>query len=493
MLRKVTHYFSQILEPGAGALFFIQIFSTLSFAVLYSSLVLYMTQALQLSATQATAIMGGFVAFNFGLHLLGGYFGGRYLSFRSLFVTSLLMQMVACWILAIPHVHALYWGLALFLAGSGLNVTCVNMMLTQLYEPDDNRRETAFMFNYSGMNVGFFIGYTLAGYYQLTQSFHQLFLTTSFAAVIAILLVLFHWRKLRDRTTPLAKAGHKIELQRLGLGYGAIALVVLALDGLLHDVLFSNEMILVAGIIVGLTLLTLSFKQPNQAARKKIWAYLILGTSSLIFWALYQLAPMAFVLFNEYNVDRVVKGFVISPQWISNINTVIIVIGGPLFALLFRKIRAAGFPLSIPLQFSIAIFLIGVALLLLPAGIHFASAKGFVSFSWVFWCYVLISIGELCISPIGYAMVGRLAPESLQGIMMGAWLMLTGVASILSSYASRWAIHGHALKDPAVTNPDYFRTFLWLGVISAITAILLFLLIPVLRYLMKDPPAAVES
>ena len=60
----------------------------------------------------------------------------------------------------------MYWGLALFLTGSGLNVTCINMMLTQRFAPADLRRETAFLWNYAGMNIGFFVGFSAAGHYQ---------------------------------------------------------------------------------------------------------------------------------------------------------------------------------------------------------------------------------------------------------------------------------------------------------------------------------------
>src|SRR3546814_2577660 len=72
------------IPAGTGALFFIQIFSTLGFAVLYSTLVLYTTKHLEFSIKHATAVMGVFGAFNYGLHLFGGYLGGRFLSNRNL-------------------------------------------------------------------------------------------------------------------------------------------------------------------------------------------------------------------------------------------------------------------------------------------------------------------------------------------------------------------------------------------------------------------------
>src|ERR1700741_3266278 len=79
---------------GTAVLFFIQIFCTLGFAVLYSTLVLYSTKHLRLGVKEATALMGVFGAFNYGLHLFGGYLGGRFLSNRNLFVGGRALQGV---------------------------------------------------------------------------------------------------------------------------------------------------------------------------------------------------------------------------------------------------------------------------------------------------------------------------------------------------------------------------------------------------------------
>src|ERR1043165_1761960 len=158
---------------GTVALFFIQIFSTLGFAVLYLTLVLYATKHLHLTAKEATTLMGVFGAFNYGLHLFGGYRGGRFLSNRNLFVGGMVLQVLGCGTIALGSMAAMYWGLALFLTGSGLNVTCINMMLTQRFAPEDERRESAFLWNYAGMNVGFFVGFSAAGHYQETERYSQ--------------------------------------------------------------------------------------------------------------------------------------------------------------------------------------------------------------------------------------------------------------------------------------------------------------------------------
>ena len=208
MIKFLTRRFAKAPE-GAAALFFIQIFATLGFAVLYSTLVLYATKHLHLGVKEATAFMGVFGAFNYGLHLFGGYLGGRFLSNRNLFVGGMVLQVLGCACIASGTLPLFYVGLALFLTGSGLNVTCINMMLTQRFAPEDPRREGAFLWNYAGMNVGFFIGFSVAGYFQATESYSRLFIFATLGNFVAIILALLNWKTLADRNTPLLDATPK--------------------------------------------------------------------------------------------------------------------------------------------------------------------------------------------------------------------------------------------------------------------------------------------
>ena len=141
--------------------------------------------------------MGVFGAFNYGLHLFGGYLGGRFLSNRNLFVGGMALQVIGCACIATGTLALFYVGLALFLTGSGLNVTCINMMLTQRFTPEDPRREGAFLWNYAGMNVGFFVGFSVAGYFQATESYSSLFIFATLGNFVAIILALFTWKNAR--------------------------------------------------------------------------------------------------------------------------------------------------------------------------------------------------------------------------------------------------------------------------------------------------------
>ena len=469
-------------------MFFIQVFATLGFAVLYSTLVLYSTRHLHFPAREAAAIMGVFGAFNYGLHLFGGYLGGRFLSNRNLFVGGMVLQVLGCACIATGTVATLYWGLALFLTGSGLNVTCLNMMLTQRFAPADNRRETAFLWNYAGMNVGFFIGFAVAGHYQLIEDYRSLFLFATIGNFLAIVLAGLNWRALADRNTPLLEVTSARFKARFGAGVAVLIGLVPVVWILLQHTALTEPLVKFICAVVAAVLVYLTVKHRDPLERNNMWAYLILGLGSLVFWSLYQMAPNGLQLFAVNNVDLHVWGFEVAPQWVQNINTVVIVVGGPLMAALFSRLRARGWKIDVPNQFALSLVLMGLGFLALPVGISLADPLGRSAFVWLFASYVLQSIGELLISPVGYAMIGKLAPRQYQGIMMGSWMLVTGLASLFAGDFSGM-IPEPAGNTALSTNPAYSSLFARLGWGSVAVGVLLALLIPFLRRLIKDRPA----
>ncbi|WP_428943360.1 peptide MFS transporter [Pantoea sp. FN060301] len=469
---------------GTGALFFIQIFATLGFAVLYSTLVLYATKRLAFSESQANAMMGVFGAFNYGLHLFGGYLGGRYLSNRNLFVLGMVLQVAGCWVLSGQSAEGLYWGLAMFLTGSGLNVTCINMMLTQRFTPEDNRRESAFLWNYAGMNLGFFIGFTGAGYFQLTEHYEALFLFATLGNAVAIVVSLLRWKILRDIDTPLLHVSKKQFRLRMLAGLAILVILVPLIRIMLTHADFTGSFVIGLGVMIFLLLGFITLRHKPHDERRRMSAYLLLAMGSLVFWMLYQLAPMGLMLFTEHNINLNVYGIQVAPQWVQNINTLVIVFGGPLLAVGFRNLRERGWRIDIPLQFASSLFIIGLGMLVLPLGIMLAGGDGMVAFKWIVISYVLQSIAELLISPIGYAMIGKLAPARYQGVMMGCWMMVTGVASVLAGYVSGMMPENSG-STPVLTNPGYSHIFTLLGWGSAAVGLVMLMLMPLLRKLIQ--------
>ena len=233
------------------------------------------------------------------------------------------------------------------------------------------------------------------------------------------------------------------------------------------------------------TVILLAKQQITEDARNKMYAFAIFMIVSTIFWMLFQICPMGLTQFIDHNVLRDYQGWIIPPQWFQNVNTGSVVIGGPLLGVILNRLRQKGVQINIPVQFAIALFCIGLAFAILPLGISMANAEGFVSPGWIVWCFILQSVGELLLSPIGYAMIGYLAPPSLQGVMMGMWMLNTGVGATLSSYSSNMMITDESITSPLLTNAGYSHVFLILGLISIVASVVSACLVPWLTRLIN--------
>ncbi|AIT08530.1 peptide transporter [Candidatus Francisella endociliophora] len=476
-----------LFKKASRLLLITQLFSTISFAVLYSTLVLFMTQALGFSVAKASAVMGVFVAFNYGLHILGGYIGGRLISYRVLFLIGMVLQIFACLFLSFPSVEHLYIALALFLTGCGLNVPCINMMLTQQFANDDNSRETAFFWNYAGMNIGFFIGFTVAGIYHAEHSYNTLFFITTITNIIAFILLATSWQTVADKTTPLVR---KIQNSGTGILFKNniyALLTVLLTIGLLFVALQyplnTNYIALAVGIFLLAMFIPIAKAQHTKQQKEKVYAYVVLAVFGLIFWSAYSLAPMALTVFAEANINRHFLGLTIPTQWFQNTNTIVIAIGGFLLPSILLIIRRR-FKFSFPMQFCFSLIFIGIGFLMLVIGILTANSSGYTAAIWLILSYIFQSIGELLIGPTGYAMVGKLADPKLQGLMMGSWMVVVGSTSgVIASLLSILIASPDINATPIQTNPNYLALFTILTIIIGIAALIMYFLIPKVRKL----------
>lgn len=482
MLQKIKYY----LPHGICTLFLIQILSIFGFSILYSTLVLYITDKLHINDTAATGIIASFFAFNYVLHLLGGYMGNKLFSNPMLLALGMFFQILGCFFISIPSVDMLYWGLSVFTIGAGTSITCINCMVTQLFAPTDKRRETAFLISYSGLNIIYFIGFAVAGYYQLKRDYHELFLLGALGTFFAFILIPLNWKTLHNINTSFIVQPFTQRLRANIKGVVLFASLILVMHWLFQRENFTNTLILLVSVITAGLILYFTYTQPTVQARNKMWAYLIFSVAALIFWTLYQIAPMALTLFIKRNVDPHYLGFILPPQWVRNVNSVVVMLGAPIMCIAFNMLRARGYRVTLPFQFSISLLLIGISFVLLPIGIYYADSHGYVSMHWVILSYFIQSIGELFISPIGYAMIGELAPANLQGFLMGTWLMLIGIASAISWYFSGVALGTQQTTNPLITNASYSYTFSLLGIIAIAAGIVLFAMLPILLRLTQE-------
>lgn len=462
------------------ALFFIKIFTTFSYAVLYSSLILYMNQNLKLSSVEATGVVGVFISLNFLLHFAGAYAGGKLVSNRTLLVAGMCLELVGCLILN----SSLYVGLGIFLSGSGLYATSINAIMIQQYQPEDDRRELASFWLYSAMNLGFFIGGTVSGYFHMYDQYTMMFYLAALVSIGSIVLILINWHSLQDKTTEYISLSWAIQRVRNNYSLLAIPLIAIMVILALYYHEKTSALIISCGAIVFCIALSMAYIQAKANEKGKIMAFSILVFSALAFWSLFFIGPMGLTLFIKYHVNNELWGWHIAPQWYHNINTVIIVFGGPILAGWFKRKREQGAEFSFPFLFSLGLLCIGLAYVLLPVGMALQPQGYLLPMLWVVLSYILLTLGELFLSPIGVAMVGKVAPQGKQGLLLGIWSMVSGIATMISKYLSQMMVIPQNTTEMGTA--VYAQMFNRIGWGAIIISVVLFSLIPFVKSLINN-------
>ncbi|CEG58416.1 peptide MFS transporter [Legionella fallonii] len=476
----------ETMPKGVTSLYFIQAFSTFSYAILYSSLPLYITKQIGLSNTLSNSIVGLFLAFNYLLQLLGGLIGGRYLGNKTLFFITIIIQTIGLVFLALSHASVLYLGLSFFLVGCGLNTTCYNNMMTQRFTAEDNRRENAFILSYGAMNIGFCAGYIASGFFDYSNQYQYLFYLCMVTNAITLLLITKSWSYLTDKNTPLIQIKDPARLLNKKLiGLTITLLLIPSMFLCFHSAHLSNGLVVLLSLIMFSIVITIGLKQKSSAMKQKIMAYLILAASSIVFWMIYLTGPVGITLFIKNNVDRSFLGFELATQWVKNINPLAIVLCAPLLTLLINKLIIKGYKSTIVMQFIAAFLLLALSFFLLSCGIMYSNTQGYTGLYWVIGYVILQGMAELLIAPIGFAMIGRIAPSELQGVLMGTWMLVTGVAASLSHYLSNAMTKIESI-NPLATNDDFLKVFKQLSFWAFITAMLLYFIAPKIRSLIEN-------
>ncbi len=423
--------------------------SALPFAVYYSSLQLYLL-SIGINKDLSISFVGVVLAFNFGLSLWAGYIGERYISFKNFFLISFILQTIGCLTFTTTNLDKILWFSTFFAIGSSGTTVSINMILTKIYESSDYSREKAFFWLYMSLNLGYFLGYSLAGYYgkvELYQNIPYFIIACLFIALIPYFLM---WKKIED--------GNKRNNISLFIITYITALV--ATRYLLELSRLTNVLIVLLWLGAAVYMLY-ELKIKHVEKSRNITIFYLLISIALIFWSIYFLAPMALIVFISNQVNLNFFGFYISPQWVQNINTIVIIVGTILLST--QKKFKFNSTQAIIKHFNIGLLLLGLGFLTLVFGIVLTTSPAKVNFFWVAISYILQSIGELFIGPISFALVGRLIPTKYQSFMMGIWVTLLGVAGAIASKISLLAPYEKESTTPILNH--YANFFLVIGLI----------------------------
>lgn len=474
---------------GLFLLFFTELWERFGFYTLQTIIVLYLSKGLLYSDEKAYLLYGVFSSLLYMTPVFGGYIADRFIGFRQAIYLGGVLFVLGYLVLALPGSNWLFTGLSLIIIANGLFKPNVSSIVGELYGPEDPRRDGGFTLFYMGINIGALIPPLITGALIAAYSWHAGFLLAAMGMVIGMITFLAGRSRLGHAgsipsISPLHRGHHKKWVFYTALVVGILLAILLFNLLLLHPKETDWLLALAAIVIIGMVIYYLFKERPEQ--RRKLWACLILILISVGFWALYNQTFTSMMLFADRNMSKEFLGFTIDAEFTQFFNPLFIIVLSPFLSWLWVRLDRNKINPTTPSKFSLGILFMAIGYLLLGGATRFFDANGMTSPWWLVLSYFFQTVGELLISPIGLAMITRLSPRHLVGMMMGVWFLVQSAAFAIGGELATIATVPET-STPSQALSIYSGAFLSFGVISLILAVIAFCLVPYLKKLIESP------
>ena len=481
---------------GLYLLFITEMWERFSYYGMRALFMLYMTQALLFDKEFSSEIYGSYTGLVYLTPLLGGYIADRYWGNRRSILWGALMMAVGQFLMFLSacYFHEVFlakWlmfaGLGTLILGNGFFKPNISIMVGDLYEPGDKRKDSAFTIFYMGVNVGATIAPLWCGLVGNTghpEDFKWGFLSACIGMLIGA--AVFQFYKDKYLVTPDGKpvgnppkqkpvqASEQIRSKRLFWTMG-IATVILASLFAIGGADWIGAFIYATIITVPLSILADS--SLTRQERKQICIIFILAFFVIFFWAAYEQAGASLTFFADEQTDRWIGGWEMPASYFQSFGAVFIVLLAPVFAAIWSFLGRHRLEPVSPRKQAIGLFFLSLGYLLIAFGVKGVEPGVKVSMLWLTGLYFLHTMGELCLAPIGLSLVYRLSPARFSSLLMGVWYLSTSAANklagLLSSYYPENGVVKNFLGYEVATLYDFFMLFV---AMSACAAVVLFVL-----------------
>lgn len=463
---------------GLYTLFFTEMWERFSYYGMRALLVLYLVHALGYARGDALHLYAVYTGLVYLTPILGGYIADRWLGTRRAVLVGAMVMALGHFAMAVPAL--LHLALGLLIAGNGFFKPNISTLVGSLYMPDDARRDSGFTIFYMGINLGAFLSPLVCGTLGEKFGWHYGFATAGVGMLAGLTVFVTGQGALR------AASGHALRKRDWLIAFAVTATAVAAvafavyLGPSLYTAWQHLDPIARTALAVALVLLALrpflrGVMGPalTRAEFERLAAIVILAAFVVFFWTGFEQAGGTMNLFADNLTDRMIFGWEMPASYFQSVNPLTIIVLAPFFAWLWSRWNRSRYALSTPAKMALGLLILGLAFVVLALGQGRADVIGRVSPLWLVSVYVLQTIGELFLSPIGLAMVTRVAPQRLVALAMGVWLAADSLASYLAGTLES-LLHGTGI-------PLY-----WFLVASSVGAgLVLLLLTPFIRRLMR--------
>ena len=422
---------------GLATLFLTELWERFSYYGMRGLLILFMAApasrgGMGFPLVEAGAIYGLYTGMVYLVCLPGGWVADRILGARRAVLIGGIVIASGHFCLALPAVPTFFLGLALIVIGTGLLKPNISAMVGELYEGNDPRRDAGFSIFYIGINLGAFIAPLACSYLGERVNWHYGFGLAGIGMAAGVIQYVAGQKNLGNAgLAPAPSAADKTHFTRYGIGAVLLVVVlgVLASQGILSIQTLSSGFgfiltVTVVAVFAGL----LIFGKWTPVERGRLIMIIILFTAAALFWSVYEQAGSTLNLFAERNTDRSLPGMSqpFPAGWFQSLPPLYVIAIAPLFAFLWVKLGARN-PAA-PAKFAIGLLFAGVSLIVL---VPIANRTG-VSPGWLALTYLLQTVGELCLSPVGLSAMTKLAPQRIVGLVLGIWFVALSIGDYIS-------------------------------------------------------------
>ncbi len=456
---------------GLWVLFGTEMWERFNFYGMRAILTLFMVNSLLIKEADAAIIYGGFLALCYLTPLLGGFISDKYIGNRYSIMLGGTLMAIGQFLLFISASTfdssigsaKLFMWIALFIIifGNGFFKPNISSMVGSLYpKQEKNKLDSAFTIFYMGINIGAFLGQFICPWVGDVKdadtgvrdifAFKWGFLAASIAMIIGT--VTFFLLKNKYVVTPEGRPigglpknnaaddyeeGETQTAQFSGKAIGIAFVLFAALFFVFRYILvgefgFSSVEMgqLIKGIIypfiysagIALAYLIMSSAE-TKVERQRIWVIYIVSFFIIFFWAAFEQAGSSLTFIADNQTDRNIFGWNMPPSMVQIFNGIFVVMMALPFSLLWDKLRAKGKEPVSPLKQAIGLALIALSYFIIAHNVKDLGNSGLLAIKWLMLLYFIQTLGELCLSPIGLSLVGKLAPKRFASLLYGVFFI----------------------------------------------------------------------
>ncbi|AYG82439.1 Di-/tripeptide transporter [Streptomyces hundungensis] len=421
---------------GLANLFMTEMWERYSFYGMRALLVLYLVApasqgGLGFNMATATAIYSVYNAMVYLLALPGGWLADRAWGARRTVAIGGTIIMIGHFLLAVPVEISFFIGLAAIALGSGLLKANISTMVGHLYpDKNDPRRDGGFTVFYMGINLGAFFAPLTIGTVGQKVNWHFGFALAGVGMALGLLFFFLGTRHMSADSdvvpTPMSETERAAIIKKIlmWLGVAAVAYAALAVSG--HfTVDWAIWPLTIAGLVIPAWYL-LRIKRDkdlDQVSQSRMSAYVWFFVAAAAFWGIYDQTGSTLSVFAQDNTSNSLFGLDFPSSWFQSLNPLYVMALAPVFAWLWVYLNKRRQEPSTLSKFAFGLTLIGLSFFVMMLAQAASSGGVKVTPLWLCMVYLIQTVGELTLSPVGLSLTTKLAPEKYASQMMGVWFL----------------------------------------------------------------------